>query len=99
MWNTGVLPTGIASFDPVRRAGGRISDVVDGIHLRRVPFAAGEVLHIDAGRVVGFQTSVGSTDASKIVRSGGATNDSGRIAMTLATSASDSWRSRAEPSS
>jgi hypothetical protein len=59
----------------------------------------GPVRHIDTRRVVGFQTSVGSTDASKIVRSGGATNDSGSIDMTLPTSASDSWRSRAAPSS
>jgi hypothetical protein len=68
----------------------RISYVVDGIHLRRVPFATAEIRHIDARRVVGCQTSVGSTDASKIVRSGGATSDSGSIAMTLPTSASDS---------
>src|SRR4051794_13830426 len=37
-------------------SGGRISDVVDGIHLRRVPFATGEILYIDARRVVGSQT-------------------------------------------
>ena len=45
------------------------------------------------------QTRVGSSDASKIVRSGGATSESGSIAMTLSTSGSDSCSSRAAPSS
>jgi integrase len=55
--------------------------------------------HRTADLRVWIQTSVGSSDASKIVRSGGATSDSGSIAMTLSTSGSDSCSSRAAPSS